>query len=77
MIEFWYCLGVEMDGNFMEHTCKRRENCKYYDHDFFRKFAGMLDRCDFLVCFHPCERFIPRHEEVKIERNDEDIFGFG
>ena len=74
MIEFWYCFGIEIDEDFMEHTCKRRENCMYYDHEFFRKFAGMLYRCDFLVCFHPCRHFIPRHEELKIEREEVDPF---
>ena len=65
MIEFWYCHGIELDANYVEHTCKKRENCRYYDHDFYRKYAGMLDRCDFLVCFAPCPHFIPRREERK------------
>jgi hypothetical protein len=72
MSEFYYCQGHYLDGNYAEHTCKKRDNCKYYDEDFYRKYADMLDRFDFLVCFEPCPYFIPRREERKCELSEED-----
>lgn len=75
MADFYYCLGHWLDGNFMEHTCKKRENCKYYDEAFFVKYKDMLDRFDFLICKEKCEYYLPRREEVKCELTEEqDIF---
>lgn len=75
MSEFFYCLGHWLDGNFMEHTCKKRENCLYYMEDFFVRFKDSLDRFDFLICKENCEYYLPRKEEVKCELSeDEDIF---
>ena len=73
MADFYYCLGVWLDGNFMEHTCKKRGNCRYYQEDFFRRYGDMLDRFDFLVCYDPCEYYSPKCEEVE-RKHDEDPF---
>lgn len=27
---FFYCLGIRLDGNYKEQTCKMREQCPYY-----------------------------------------------
>lgn len=75
MAEFYYCMGHWLDENFMEHVCKQKENCKYYQEDFFVKYKDMLDRCDFLICKEKCEYHLPMHEEVKRElKEDKDIF---
>ena len=59
----------------MEKTCKKRDNCKYYTEDFFRRYRDQLDDCDFLVCYEPCRYYLPRREEVKVElKEDQDIF---
>lgn len=75
MAKFYYCHGIYLDGNFMEHTCKKRSNCKYYVEDFFRRYGDMLDDFDFLVCDDNCKYYTPRREEVKRELGDEDPFG--
>ena len=73
----YYCLGVWLDGNFMEHTCKMRENCKFYMDDFFVKYKDELDQYDFLICREKCEYHLPKYEEVKCEISEEDdIFNF-
>ena len=75
MADFYYCFGIYLDGNFCEKTCKKRENCKYYDADLFRKYGDIIDRFDFLVCNEDCKYYTPRHEEVKVELSpEEDIF---
>lgn len=75
MADFYYCLGHYLDANFCEKTCKKRENCKYYVEDVFRKYADIIDRFDFLVCGENCKFYTPRHEEVKSDlTEDQDIF---
>ena len=27
---YFYCLGIRLDGNYQEQTCKMRECCPYY-----------------------------------------------
>jgi len=73
--KFYYCLGYTLDGNFCEKICKKRENCKYYDQDIYRKYKDIWHKFDFLVCFDPCQYYSPRREEVKCElTEEEDIF---
>lgn len=75
MADFYYCLGVWLDGNFMEHTCNKRGNCRYYQEDFFVRYKDMLDRFDFLVCNEDCKYYSPRKEEQKCELSEEqDVF---
>ena len=64
-------MGLFLDGNFMEHRCNKRENCKYYVEDFYRKYADMLDQFDFLVCEENCKYYSPKNEEVKQETSVE------
>lgn len=71
MADFYYCFGIYLDGNFCEKTCKKRENCKYYDVEMFRKYGDIIDRFDFLVCNEDCKYYSPRKEEEP-ERGEED-----
>ena len=68
----YYCLGVTLDANFCERTCKKRENCKYYDLDIYAHYKHMWNDMDFLVCFEPCQYYLPKHEEVKVELSEEE-----
>ena len=70
--KFWYCHGITLDGNYCEKICKKRENCKYYDVDFYSKYRDILDKCDFLVCFEPCKYYSPKREEVSFELSDDE-----
>ena len=75
MSKFYYCYGVYLDGNFMEHTCKKRGNCKYYVEDFFRRYGDMLDRFDFLICGDDCKYYAPREPEAeKLSADEVDPF---
>ena len=75
MADFWYCFGIYLDGNFCEKTCKKRENCRYYDEDMFRKYGDIIDRFDFLVCNEDCKYYTPKKEEQKCDLTEEqDIF---
>ena len=75
MADFYYCLGIWLDGNFMEHTCKKRGNCRYYQEDFFSRYADMLDRFDFLICKEDCKYYAPREPEAeKLSADEVDPF---
>ena len=75
MADFYYCLGIWLDGNFMEHTCKKRVNCRYYQEDFFSRYADMLDRFDFLICKEDCKYYAPREPEAeKLSADEVDPF---
>ena len=76
MNEIWYfCLGIFIDGNFMEHTCKKRDNCRYYQEDIFVKYKYEMHNADFLICNEDCKYYTPRREEQKCELSEEqDIF---
>lgn len=75
MADFYHCFGICLDANFCEKTCKKRENCKYYVEDLYRKYADIIDKFDFLICEEDCKYYTPRYEEVKCDLSDEeDIF---
>lgn len=75
MADFYYCLGVWLSSDFMEHTCKKRGNCRYYQEDFFSRYADMLDRFDFLICKEDCKYYAPvRDDSDKDSGEDEDPF---
>lgn len=59
----YYCLGVTVDANFCEKTCKKRENCRYYDIDVYAHYKHMWNEMDFLVCHEPCQYHVPKYEE--------------
>ena len=56
---YYYCLGVYLSSDFCEHTCKKRDNCLYYDVDICSKFKDIWGQFDFLVCYDPCEYYFP------------------
>ena len=72
MADFYYCFGLYLDGNFCEKTCKKRDNCRYYDENLFRKYGDIIDRFDFLVCNDVCKYYSPKREEVKSESGDDE-----
>lgn len=73
---FYFCFGIYLDANFCEKTCKKRDNCKYYDVNLYRKYSDIIDQFDFLVCEENCKYYTPRQEEVQEERPDEDVLLF-
>ena len=75
MAEFYYCMGIYLDKYFCEKTCKKRENCRYYDINIYDHYKHMWDKMDFLVCYEPCQYYIPRQEEQESESGEcEDPF---
>lgn len=72
---FYYCLGLYLSNDFCEHTCKKRDNCRYYDPDIYAHYKHMWDEMDFLVCHDPCQYYLPKREEANVELGeDEDPF---
>ena len=74
-VKYWYCLGVILDGNLCEKTCKKRDNCKYYDVDVYAHNKHIWNEMDFLVCHEPCQYYLAKREEINVElRENEDPF---
>lgn len=74
-VKYWYCLGLYLSNDFCEHTCKKRDNCRYYDVDVYAHNKHIWHEMDFLVCHEPCQYYLPKREEVNVElREDEDPF---
>ena len=72
---FYYCFGLYLTKEFVEKTCKKRENCRYYDENLFRKYGDIIERFDFLVCNEDCRYYSPIKEETESGlREDEDPF---
>ena len=74
---YYYCFGIYLDAQFCEQTCKKRENCRYYDINIYAKYKHMWDEMDFLVCQEPCQHYSPKREDYDVhERPDEDTLAF-
>ena len=72
---YYYCLGVYLSSDFCEHTCKKRDNCRYYDVDIYRKFKDIWDQFDFLICKEDCKYYVPREPEAeKLSADEVDPF---
>jgi len=39
----FYCMGIRLDSNYMEKTCKNREYCPYYHVDGLSDFLSRPD----------------------------------
>ena len=74
-MKYNWCLGITLDGNYQEHTCKLRENCVYYVHDIFRRFRREELEEEPLMNEpgKPCQYFNPK---VIIEERIEDVDPF-
>ena len=73
MAKYHWCMGITLDGNFCEQTCKRRDNCVYYLEDLFRRF-NRDELEEYPLLNEPgreCSYFVPRREEVKKEETDD------
>lgn len=68
---YYYCLGVYLSSDFCEHTCKKRDNCRYYDVDIYSKFKDIWDQFDFLICKEDCKYYVPREPEAEKYSADE------
>lgn len=62
-----YCLGIELDSNYVEQVCKKRDNCMYYLEDIFVRFKPEQLESDFLLNEpgQECRYFLQRHVEEK------------
>lgn len=74
--QYYFCLGVILDGNYVEKTCKVRDNCKYYLHDLFRRFPTALGDGE-MILNEPgkeCTNYLQRQERIEHKHEDEDPF---
>ena len=72
-MKYNYCLGIVLDGNYVEKTCKRRDNCRYYLEDIFTRFKPdeladepLLNEAGMECCY-----YLPKRDIVEIAASDE------
>jgi len=66
-----YCLGYVLDGNYCEKTCKKRDNCRYYDENIYAHYKHIWSEMDFLMCYEPCQYYLPIKEDEDICMSEE------
>lgn len=74
--KYHFCLGIILDGNCSEKTCKFRENCKLYLHDMFERFPAALGEGE-MVINEPgkqCVSYMPKQEIVEKQENGSPFF---
>lgn len=64
MVKYGFCHGWMIDAMFNEVTCKRRERCKYYQEDFYRRYGNRLDEFEEMFPDEPCRFFVGREDEA-------------
>jgi hypothetical protein len=64
MVKYGFCHGWMIDAMFNEVTCKRRERCKYYQEDFYRRYGDRLDEFEEMFPDEPCRFFVDREDEA-------------
>lgn len=75
---YHFCLGIILDGNYVEQTCKVRDNCQFYLHDLFHRYPRALGEGE-MILNEPgrsCTCYLPRQEkvEVKVEEDPFAVF---
>ena len=73
--KYSFCHGwMVRPRDFNEVTCRRRESCRYYDVEFYKKHAHHLDEFEEMFPMEPCQFFLPNYKSVKkeegVENND-------
>lgn len=78
MADYYFCLGVTLDGNYAEQTCKLRDNCRYFLHDLFRRFPHALGEGEMIINEpgRPCTHHVQRHEVVEKTEEDDPFYAF-
>lgn len=75
--KYSFCHGwMVRPRDFNEVTCRRRESCRYYDTEFYRKHAHHLDDFDEMFPMEPCQFFIPRGDARVTEEKEDNEFDF-
>ena len=71
-MKYFYCLGVTIDGNYAEKTCKVRDNCQYYLHDLFKRHPEALGEGEMILNepWRECTCYLPRQEKVEVKEED-------
>lgn len=64
MVKYGFCHGWTIDSTFNEVTCKRRERCKYYQEDFYRRYGDRLDEFEEMFPDEPCRFFVGKEAET-------------
>jgi len=64
MAKYGFCHGWMIDATFNEVTCRRRERCKYYQEDFYRRYGDRLNEFEEMFPDEPCRFFVGREEEA-------------
>ena len=65
MAKYNWCLGIVLNGNLCEQTCRKRDNCVYYIEDLFSRFKIDQLEEDFLLNEpgRECRYFVARNND--------------
>lgn len=73
--KYAFCHGwMVSPADHNEVTCKKRENCVYFDLEFYRKHGHHLDEFDEMFPYEPCQFFFPKKVEEKKAEKEENPF---
>ena len=77
-MKYSFCLGVTLDGNYQEKTCKVRDNCQFYLLDLFSCYPSALGEGEMIVNEpgRECKCYLPRREQVEVKQEELGFFDF-